>query len=105
MTTKYYFFYLELALNDPEDTHIYGFENLSHIPTSKLVEIFGIDLEKDPYISEGYFLTRTNFEKHKEYITKHFGAINLDKFEYCLRLYGSNDPEEIKKLYKENYLE
>jgi hypothetical protein len=105
MAAKYYFFYLELALKDPDDSHIYAFENLSHIPTSKLVEIFDIDLQKDPHIREGYFLTKTNFQKHKEYIKKHFGAINLDKFEYCLRLYCSDDLNAIQELYKVNYLE
>ena len=96
---------MEIALKDPEDNNIYAFENLSHIPSKKLVEIFEIDLVEDPNISEGYFLTKAIFQKHKEYISEHFGAINLDVFEYCLRLYGSDNFEEIRKLYKESILE
>ncbi len=102
---KYYFYYLEIALNNPEDNHIYAFENLSHIPAKKLVEIFEIDLAADPNISEGYFLTKAIFEKHKQFISKHFGVINLDIFEYCLRLYSSDNFEGIRKLYKESILE
>lgn len=102
---KYYFYFLEIALKDPEDNNIYAFENLSHIPAKKLVEIFEIDLAADPNISEGYFLTKAIFEKHKQFISKHFGVINLDIFEYCLRLYSSDNFEGIRKLYKESILE
>lgn len=105
MPPKYYFYYLEIALKDPEDNNIYAFENLSHIPAIKLIEIFEIDLEVDPNILEGYFLTKAMFEKHKDYILKNFGAINLNVFEYCLRLYGSDDPAAVRKLYKESILE
>jgi hypothetical protein len=105
MPPKYYFYYLEIALKDPKDSNIYGFENLSHIPASKLIDIFGIDLKVDPNISEGYFLTEAMFEKHKDFISKNFGVINLNVFEYCLRLYGSDDPTAIRKLYKESILE
>lgn len=105
MPSKYYFYYLEIALKDPKDPNIYAYENLSHIPARKLIEIFGIDLEADPNISDGYFLTEALFDKHKDYILNSFGAINLNVFEYCLRLYGSDDPAEVRKLYKENMLE
>jgi len=104
-TLKFYFFYLEIALKDPKDENIYAFENVSHIPTEKLVEIFQIDLNKDPFISQGYFLSKKNFKKHQEYLQKQIGSFNLDIFEYCLRLYASDDPAEIRKMYKENYLE
>ena len=104
-SSKYYFFYLEIALKDPQDPNIYAFENVSHVPTKKLVEIFDIDIVKDPLISEGYFLSKKNFAKHKEYIGNNIGSINLDLFEYCLRLYVSNDRDELRKMYKENYME
>ena len=103
--SKYYFFYLEMALKDPKDQHIYAFANVSHIPTQKLIEIFEIDIAKDPLITEGYFLSEKNFTKHKEYICKNIGPINLKVFEYCLRLYASNGSDELKKMYKENYME
>jgi hypothetical protein len=48
MSPRYYFFYLEMALRDPKYKYIYAFENVSHIPTKKLVEIFKIDIKKDP---------------------------------------------------------
>jgi len=102
---KYYFFYLEIGLKDKNDLNIYAFENLSHVPTRKLVEIFKIDLDKDPLILEGYFLTRSNYRKHKAYINEQFGSINLDKFEYCLRQYVSENKEEIRKLYKLRLME
>ena len=100
-----YFYYLEIALTDPTDTKIYAFENMSHIPAKKLIEIFSIDLEKDPNISEGYFLTREVYFNHKEYIDKNFGAINLDLFEYTLRLYVGEGSASIRSLYKEHFLE
>ena len=68
MNKRYYFFFLELALKDKDDSNIYGFENVSHVPTKKLIEIFNINLNKDPYLLEGYFLTKTNYKKHKKYI-------------------------------------
>ncbi len=100
-----YFYYLEIALSNPADPNIYAFENISHIPASKLIEIFQIDLEADPNISEGYFFTREMYTKHKEYIDKHFGAINLDLFEYTLRLYGGEETTSVRRLYKEHFIE
>ena len=105
MSTKYTFYYLELALKDKHDNNIYAFENISHIPTSKLIEIFEIDIAKDPNILEGYFLKRKHYKKHKKYIEENIGQINLDNFEYCLRHYEANDYIEIRKLYKENFME
>lgn len=96
----YYFFKLEMALKDESDSKIYAFINVSHIPTHKLVEIFKIDLAKDPQVLEGYFLKPTYFKKHKEYITKEIGQINLKLFEYCLRQYASDNKKSIRKLYK-----
>ena len=100
-----YFYYLEIALTDPTDLRVYAFENISHIPAKKLVEIFKIDLEKDPNISEGYFLTREMYSNHKEYMDKNFGAINLELFEYTLRLYGEHGSASVRRLYKEDLLE
>lgn len=105
MKNLYYFFNLEVALRKKDDSHIYAFENVSHIPTSKLIEIFNINLEKDPHILEGYFLTKTNYKKHEKYIEQNIGQINLDVFEYCLRQYVSEDFKEIRKLYKETLME
>jgi hypothetical protein len=105
MKKRYYFFNLEIALRKKDDFHIYAFENVSHIPTSKLIAIFNINLEKDPYILEGYFLTKTNYKKYKKYIEQNIGQINLDIFEYCLRQYVSEDFKEIRKLYKEALME
>jgi hypothetical protein len=105
MKKRYYFFNLEIALRNENDSHIYAFENVSHIPTNKLIEIFNINLEKDPYISEGYFLTKTHYKKHKKYIDQNIGQINLDVFEYCLRQYVSEDFKEIRRLYKEALME
>lgn len=105
MKKKYYFFYLEIALRKSDDSHIYGFENVSHIPTKKLIEIFNINQDKDPYLLEGYFLTKTNHKKHKKYITENIGHLNMDVFEYCLRQYVSDDFKEIRKLYKEDLME
>ena len=85
--------------------NIYAFENVSHIPTDKLIEIFDIDIKEDPHILEGYFLTETNYQKHQEYITQNIGQINLDVFEYCLRQYATEDFNEIRKLYKEDLME
>ncbi len=105
MKKKYYFFNLEIALRKEDDLNIYAYENVSHIPTSKLIEIFNISLDKDPYLLEGYFLTKTNYRKHKKYIEKYIGQINLDVFEYCLRQYATDNFEEIRKLYKEDLME
>ncbi|SRR5258705_11033522 len=105
MKKEYYFFYLEVALKKSDDTHIYAFTNVSHVPTKTLIEIFNIELEKDPYLLEGYFLTKTNYKKHKKYINKNIGQLNLDIFEYCLRQYAADDFKEIRKLYKEDLME
>lgn len=100
-----YFFYLEMALRKEDDLHIYAFKNVSHIPASKLIEIFNINLIKDPHILEGYFLTKTNYRKHKKYISEKIGPINLDVFEYSLQQYVAKDFEWVRKLYKESMME
>jgi hypothetical protein len=105
MQKQYYFFTLEISLRKTDDLNIYAYENVSHIPTRKLIEIFDIDLETDPYILEGYFLNNENYVKHKKYISENIGQINLDVFEYCLRQYITNEFGEIRKLYKESLME
>lgn len=105
MANKYYFFYLEIALKSRDDLNVYAFENVSHIPTNKLVEIFNINLDKDPYLLEGYLLTKTMYRKHKKYVDENIGQINLSIFEYCLRQYATDDFKSIRKLYKEDLME
>ena len=96
---------MELALRDKKDLSIYAFENISHIPTSKLIEIFEINLTDDPHLLEGYFLKKKHYQKHKKYIKENIGQINLDLFEYCLRRYDADDFDQIRKLYKEDFME
>ena len=105
MAHKYYFFYLEIALKNPKHKYIYAFENLSHIPTKKLVEIFQIDLKKDPAIIEGYPLTKTAYKKHKKYINEYFPSLEFEVFEYCLRCYVADDSSSVRKLYKKSLME
>ena len=105
MKKEYYFFNLEIALKEQNDLNIYAYENVSHIPTSKLIEIFKINLDKDPYILEGYFLRKASFKKYKKYINENIGQINLDVFDYCLRQYVADDFKEVRKLYKETLME
>ena len=101
----YYFFYLEMALRKMDDLNIYAFLNVSHVPTNKLIEIFKINLKKDPNLIEGYFLTKTSYKKYKKYINKNIGQINLNIFEYCLRQYSTEDAKTIRRLYKEDTME
>lgn len=105
MPMKYYFFYLEIALRNPRYTYVYASENVSHIPTEKLIEIFSIDIEKDPGITEGYFLTKAAYRKHKAYLDQHLPSLNFNIFEYCLRLYGADDISSIRSMYKESLME
>jgi hypothetical protein len=105
MEQKYYFFYLHLSLKNSEDPYIYAYENISHIPTNMLIEIFGVKLDKDPYLLEGYILNKTRYKKYKKYIEKNIGKINLDIFEYSLGQYATDDIKEIRKLYKEDLME
>ncbi|MEO5943602.1 MAG: hypothetical protein ABIP30_07780 [Ferruginibacter sp.] len=105
MSSKYTFFYLELALRVKKDSNIYAFENVSHIPTGKLIKIFQIDIKKDPYLLEGYFFKKKQYKKHRKYIKENIGQVNLDIFQYCLRQYVTSDFKEIRKLYKENLME
>jgi hypothetical protein len=104
MASRYVFFYLEIALRDPKDLNIYAFENISHVPTKKLVEIFKINLSKDPHILEGYFLTKAAYRKHKSYLMQTIGQLNLDIFEYTLRQYAGSDAT-VRKLYKKSLME
>ena len=105
MNKRYYFFELEIALRKEDDLNIYAFENVSHIPTNKLIEIFNINLDKDPDLVEGYVLTKAIYKKHKKYIEENIGQINLEVFEYCLRQYVSDDFKSVRKLYKEDLME
>ena len=105
MKSKYYFFYLQLGSKNPNDYRVYAFINVSHIPTNKLIEIFNIDINKDPHISKGYFLNKTICRKHKKYISDEIGQINLDLFQYVLEYYVADDDKSIRKLYKKSLLE
>lgn len=105
MMDQYYFFYLEIALKDKNDLNIYAQVNISHIPTSKLIEIFNINPEKDPHILNGYFLTKSSYRKHKKYIQQHLGQMNFDLFEYSLMQYVSSDMKSIRALYKVDLME
>lgn len=105
MNATYYFFYLETALAKGDDLNIYAFINVSHIPTSKLIEIFEIDLKTDPYISDGYFLTRDMHKRYIYYLKQNVGILNFEIFEYTLRQYEAKDFKEIRKLYKESFME
>jgi hypothetical protein len=105
MKPKYYFFYLEIALRDPKYKYIYAFENVSHIPTQKLIEIFKIDIKKDPGIIEGYFLTKTAYKKNKKYLDQNLPSLEFEVFEYCIRQYGGDDISSVRKLYKKNLME
>ncbi len=79
-------------------------KRISHRP-KKLINIFDIDIKKDPCIVEGYFLTKKIFKKHKMFIKKNIGPLNFEIFEYCLRQYEADDFSEIRKLYKEDFME
>ncbi|PVD54022.1 hypothetical protein DC498_01115 [Terrimonas sp.] len=105
MASKYYFFYLEIALRNPKYKYIYAFENVSHIPIQKFIEIFKIDIKKDPRLLDGYFLTRTAYNKHKKYLDQNLPSLEFDIFEYCLRQYSSNDISSVRKLYKKSLME
>jgi hypothetical protein len=105
MKPRYYFFYLEIALKNPKYKYIYAFENVSHIPTSKLIEIFNIDIKKDPAIVEGYFLTKTAYKKHKKYLDQNLPSLEFEIFEYCLRQYASDKSSSVRRLYKETFME
>ena len=105
MANKYYFFYLEMSLKDKSDREIYSFINVSHIPTQILIEIFGINLGEDPFILKTYLLTKSIMRKHKKYILKNIGFVNLDLFQYALLQTVSNDYREIRALYKEDLME
>ena len=102
---KYYFFYLEIALKNKNDLNIQAYENVSHIPTIRLIEIFKIDIKKDPHILDGYFLTKMSYKKHKVYLSSITIPLDLNKFEYCLRQYMSDKKEEVRKLYKLSLME
>lgn len=105
MAAKYYLFYLEMALRNPKYKYIYAFENVSHIPTQTLIEIFKIDIKKDPGILEGYFLTKAVYKKHKKYLDQNLPSLEFDVFEYCLRQYVSNDISSVRRLYKKSLME
>jgi hypothetical protein len=101
---QYYFVYLEIALRGKRYPYIYGYQNISAIPTKKLVEILEIDLTHDQNISEGYFLTSKMYKKHMDYLQPHLPSMNFNVFEYCVRFY-SGTKADIRKDYKENYWE
>jgi|LakMenEpi03Aug12_release.lakeMendotaPanAssembly.Ray.scaffolds.fasta_scaffold3099236_1 hypothetical protein len=97
----YYIFYLEMSLKNIKDSKIYAFVNVSHIETSKLIEIFEINIDKDPYLDEGYFLSQSQFTRYKDFLNQEVGSFNFKIFEYCLRLYSTSKEDEIKKMYKD----
>src|ERR1700749_3467880 len=105
MKSKYIFFYLEIALKDEKDLNVYGYANVSHFPTNLLIEIFNINLKKDPNIVEGYMLTKTRYKKYKKYFKGHLHSMNLDVFEYSLRQYATDDYNQVRRLYKEDLME
>ncbi len=105
MRTKYCFFFLQIGLKKDKTFKVYAVENISHVPAKKLIEIFKIDLERDPLLLESYRLKRKQYKKFKKYFTKNIGLVNLNVFKYRLRQYGTDDFREIRKLYKTDILE
>jgi hypothetical protein len=97
----YFIFYLELSLRDEEDSKIYAFVNVSHILTSKLIQIFDINIEKDPHLTEGYFLSEEKYDRYKDFLNQEVGSFNLQVFEYCLRLYTTSKENTIQSMYKQ----
>jgi hypothetical protein len=103
-TKQYYIVDLEIALRGKKYPYIYGFHNISEIPTKKLVEILEIDVKADPHIREGYFLTAKMYRKHEEYLRKFLPSMNFKVFEYCVRFYCGTK-EDIRKYYKKSIWE
>lgn len=101
--THYYLVELEVSLKTEES--VFGYINISHIPYSKLYEIFKDSITPgqrflfDKAIS--FMIDEELYQQHKEYLDKEISfRFDFDLFEYGVGL-SSIKASEYKKDYHE----
>jgi hypothetical protein len=84
----HYLVEMEVALkNSP---YVFGFINISHIPYSKLNELFSDQIDKERFLfddSRGYMIEESLYNNYKDFFDKeiHF-TFDFNLFEYSVRL-------------------
>ena len=100
---KYYYkVYLEVALKTSE--YVFGYINISHIPYSKLEELFRDQVTYEKALFDdtmSYFIEDELYNKHKEYLDSEIPfKFDFNLFEYSVGL----SSVEVQK-YKKDYYE
>jgi len=101
---KKYFYkvYLEVALKTSE--YVFGYINISHIPYSKLEELFRDQVTYEKALFDdtmSYFIEDELYNKHKEYLDSEIPfKFDFNLFEYSVGL----SSVEVQK-YKKDYYE
>jgi len=92
---------LEVALKNSE--YVFGFINISHIPYSKLDELFRDQVNHESFLfddSMSYFIEETLYNKHKEFFDKEIPfTFDFNLFEYSVSL---SSVKKDKKYYHED---
>lgn len=98
----YYKVDLEVALKKAD--YVFGFINISHIPYSKLYELFKSQVTNERFLfddSLGYIIDQDLYNEHKEFFDKEIPfTFDFNLFQYSVGLSG----ETIEK-YKKDYHE
>lgn len=98
-----FFYQVDLELWSKENERVCTFVNISHIPYSKLQEIFQSQITNERYLFDdvsGYKIDKALFDKHKQYLTDNILCdFDFKLFEYWVSLSG----DKIEKIKRSHY--
>jgi hypothetical protein len=104
MSKKRYYYKVDLEVSLPNADYVFGYIDISHIPYSKLEELFQDQIKEEQFLFEdrSYFITENVYKKHKEYLDYEIPfKFDFSIFEYSVGLSGV-EIDKYKKDYHEN---
>jgi hypothetical protein len=103
MTEKKYYYKVDLEVARHKSKYVFGFIDISHIPYSKLYELFKDQITDERFLFEkyNYFITPELYKQHKEYLDKNIPfSFDFKLFEYSVG-FGSVEVDKYQKDYHE----
>lgn len=102
---KKYYYQVDLEIVLKGATFVFGFINISHIPYSKLEELFKDQVKYERFLFDdtmGYFITEDLYIQHKDFFDKEIPfKFDFKLFEYSVGL-SSIEIQNYRKNYYEN---
>jgi len=98
-----FFYQVDLELWSKKTESIFTFVNISHIPYSRLQEIFQSQVINERYLFDevsGYKIDKALFDEHKNYLNENILCdFDFDLFDYWVSLSG----DKVEKIKKTHY--